>query len=241
MRRNPEHQRRNPEHQHAMCDGCRQAFVPSQLFGDGMGCFFCVLCIDRKTASRQKLSRLNNPRAKYLKPSSKSWPVNDVRHAKIALQYMARGFGNRKEYPTLLANLANLYPRSAYPDVWVIYDRNHAKILKNPREVTLYRVGSYLGAGTFWAESPDIASKYGKGRTMHTVVVPITSRVALLDTDEDIERTLINFGIDAATAEDHVMMNDWMEGYCGKVLARHYDWVRRRIEDSNHFEWVRLT
>lgn len=73
----------------------------------------------------------SNPRPPpFLKPETRSWPVGDKRHAKIAIQYMTRGFGNHAEYPMLLSRLAQIWPvddpRNA--DLWDMYHRNRDKI-----------------------------------------------------------------------------------------------------------------
>lgn len=62
----------------------------------------------------------------FLKPSTGSWPVGDRKHAKIAVQYMTRGFGNPAEYPALVKRLADQYPveDSANRAVWAAYRKN---------------------------------------------------------------------------------------------------------------------
>ena len=65
--------------------------------------------------------RAELPRGAFLKPGSRSWPVSDKEHAKIALQYMTRGFGNRSEYPLLLQRLAGFWPVDQNPDIWAKY------------------------------------------------------------------------------------------------------------------------
>lgn len=73
----------------------------------------------------------NNPRPPpFLKPESRSWPVGDKKHAKIALQYMTRGFGNHSEYPMLLKRLAKVWSPEdpENNDIWDMYRRNKSKI-----------------------------------------------------------------------------------------------------------------
>jgi len=53
---------------------------------------------------------------------------------------------------------------------------------------------------------------------------------------------LIERGLEPEVASDRVSMNDWMEdAEIRKAVAARYDWVRRRIEDTSHFEWIRIT
>lgn len=67
-------------------------------------------------------------RSFYLKPETRSWPVGDEQHALIALQYMTRGFGNRAEYPRLLARLRQRWPLDQHPRVAAAYKRLLPKI-----------------------------------------------------------------------------------------------------------------
>lgn len=65
----------------------------------------------------------SNPSAvlteKKLDPEHGSWPVHDQKHAILALIYMLRGFGSRKDYPTYIFRLA---------DIWSVRDPNNAPI-----------------------------------------------------------------------------------------------------------------
>ena len=67
--------------------------------------------------------RASLPARAFLKPETRSWPVSDLRHAEIALQYMSRGFGNRAEYGMLLHRLFSLYPPGKYPKLAEMYER----------------------------------------------------------------------------------------------------------------------
>ncbi len=67
--------------------------------------------------------RASLPARAFLKPETRSWPVSDLRHAEIAPQYMARGFGNRSEYGMLLHRLFTLYPPEQYPQLAQMYER----------------------------------------------------------------------------------------------------------------------
>lgn len=66
------------------------------------------------------------PSSAFLKPSTRSWPVSDRKHAKIALQYMMRGFGKPSEYPKLVRRLAEHYPPedAANRSIWTMYRKN---------------------------------------------------------------------------------------------------------------------
>ena len=97
-------------------------------------------------------------------------------------------------------------------------------------DALLYRVGRkpvFTGPGSFWAENEDIADKYGRGATMVTIPLP-RHRVALLDSDEDIENMLIERGLEPEVASDRVSMNDWMEDAEARVAL---DELARRVND----------
>lgn len=72
--------------------------------------------------------RASLPSGAFLKPETRSWPVSDLQHAKIALQYMSRGFGNRSEYGMLLQRLFERYPPDRYPELAEMYERLQDKI-----------------------------------------------------------------------------------------------------------------
>lgn len=74
----------------------------------------------------------------FLKPGG-GWPAGDPRkghpdvdHAERVIQYMARGFGNRSEYPSLLRELARRYPPNErrWASIWQKYDRLKDTIAK---------------------------------------------------------------------------------------------------------------
>ena len=68
------------------------------------------------------------PTSAFLKPRTRSWPVSDVNHAHIALQYMNMGRGNRSEYPALIRSLAKHWPVDQNPDIWQDYISKKSKI-----------------------------------------------------------------------------------------------------------------
>ena len=72
--------------------------------------------------------RASLPSSAFLKPETRSWPVSDLQHAKIALQYMSRGFGNRSEYGMLLQRLFERYPPDRFPELAEMYERLQDKI-----------------------------------------------------------------------------------------------------------------
>ena len=75
-----------------------------------------------------KAERASLQERMFLKPETRSWPVSDLRHAEIALQYMARGFGNRSEYGMLLHRLFTMYPPDQFPQLAEMYERLRGKI-----------------------------------------------------------------------------------------------------------------
>jgi hypothetical protein len=67
------------------------------------------------------------------------WPINDRRHAVIAMQYMLRGFGNESDYPTILAAIEKKYPRSdrRNAEIWDFHSKHFStrtRLVANPRE-----------------------------------------------------------------------------------------------------------
>lgn len=62
----------------------------------------------------------------FLKPETRSWPVGDLKHAKLAIQYMAWGRGNRREYPMLLRRLWKIWDRKG--PVGQFYDQLRSQI-----------------------------------------------------------------------------------------------------------------
>jgi hypothetical protein len=70
------------------------------------------------------------PAADFLDPKTRSWPVSDANHAKIAIQYMTRGFGNARTYPTLIRRLATMYPVTYQGNkaIWSKYNRLRSEI-----------------------------------------------------------------------------------------------------------------
>ena len=76
-------------------------------------------------------AKKNTYLGEFLKPKTRSWPVYDKKHAKIAIQYMTRGFGKSAEYPELIRNLAKHWPVADHPDIWAVYRKNREKIEKH--------------------------------------------------------------------------------------------------------------
>ena len=65
------------------------------------------------------------------------WPINDRRHAVIAMQYMLRGFGNHSDYPQILAAIERKYPRSdrRNAEIWEFHAKHFgspARMVANP-------------------------------------------------------------------------------------------------------------
>lgn len=67
----------------------------------------------RLTGPRGGLSegqRAALPTETFAIPERRAWPINDRRHAEIAVQYMKRGFGKKSEYPRVKAEIRRRYP-----------------------------------------------------------------------------------------------------------------------------------
>lgn len=67
---------------------------------------------------------------------STAWPVYDLDHAHLALQYMANGFGGSKwrpKYPEMVRRLAWLYPPHQYPALWKQYSKLKGAISRQAR------------------------------------------------------------------------------------------------------------
>jgi hypothetical protein len=91
------------------------------------------------------------------------WPINDKRHAVIAMQYMLRGFGNKSDYPTILNAISKRYPREdkRNAEIWSFYAKHFGKpsrMVANPgTEIgPLSKLGqiSYDNSPAYWAAEP---------------------------------------------------------------------------------------
>lgn len=76
----------------------------------------------------------------FLKPSTRSWPIwrrdTGYDHARVAIQFMLRGFGNKREYPALIHRMAELIPPSdpMYAHIWEFYSQNRADIARTAQQ-----------------------------------------------------------------------------------------------------------
>jgi hypothetical protein len=91
------------------------------------------------------------------------WPINDKRHAVIAMQYMLRGFGNASDYPTILNAIAKRYPREdkRNAEIWSFYAKHFgqpSRMVANPgTEIgPLSKLGqiSYENAPAYYVVEP---------------------------------------------------------------------------------------
>jgi hypothetical protein len=70
----------------------------------------------------------------FLKAGTTSWPAwkasTGWNHAKVAIQFMTRGFGVRGDYPKYIRRLAKFLPPSnpRFSEIWDTYVRNRSKI-----------------------------------------------------------------------------------------------------------------
>lgn len=70
----------------------------------------------------------------FLDAEAGSWPIwrrdTGFDHARVSVQFMARGFGNKKDYPKLIARMATLIPPSdpSFAHIWEFYSRSRAGI-----------------------------------------------------------------------------------------------------------------
>jgi hypothetical protein len=70
----------------------------------------------------------------FLKAGTTSWPAwkasTGWNHAKVAIQFMTRGFGVRGDYPKYIRRLARFLPPSnpTFSEIWATYTRNRTKI-----------------------------------------------------------------------------------------------------------------
>lgn len=72
--------------------------------------------------------RKSLPTSDFLVPERRAWPVGDLNHAFIALQYMVAGRGRTVEYPLLLQRLAKLWPVKQNKDLWKKYEQYRIRI-----------------------------------------------------------------------------------------------------------------
>ena len=118
-----------------------------------------------------------------------------------------------------------------------------AALVEAERPSQLFRVGDYVGPGSFWAESELVARRYGTTGTLQIRPTP-TERVLVLGRQSDAIALLALLGY----TEDEAYRlleegNDWMMAPALLTkLTPHFDWVRQRIEwDAPEWEWIRLT
>lgn len=103
-----------------LVEGLEQAAYVASAYKPSLRSYYLL------SSHSSRALRNRGKRSAFLKPSSGSWPVGDRKHAKIAVQYMTRGFGNPAEYPALIKRLADQYPveDSANRAVWAAYRKN---------------------------------------------------------------------------------------------------------------------
>ena len=99
------------------------------------------------------------------------WPINDKRHAVIAMQYMLRGFGNKSDYPTILNAISKRYPREdkRNAEIWSFYAKHFgqtSRMVANPgTEIgPLSKLGhiSYENAPAYYVVEPRSLKIAGK-------------------------------------------------------------------------------
>lgn len=70
--------------------------------------------------------------SKFAIPSRRAWPIHDVRHARLALNYIFdRGFGRESDYPRVLRAVMAKWPMTKYPAVWKGYVTKANRLLKD--------------------------------------------------------------------------------------------------------------
>lgn len=101
------------------------------------------------------------------------WPINDRRHAIIALQYILRKFGNAGDYPRILAAIEKKYPRAdkRNAEIWEFHAKHFggpARLVANPNEIgpvsRLLEV-SYEDSPAYFAAEPFSIGRGAKERT----------------------------------------------------------------------------
>lgn len=63
----------------------------------------------RKT-SRRAASSVSGLGPKGVGRDRTRWPIGDLYHAKLAIQYINAGFGDKKDYSTIVRNIKKRYP-----------------------------------------------------------------------------------------------------------------------------------
>ena len=53
------------------------------------------------------------PDSAFALPKTRSWPIHDVSHALIAIQYMQAGHGHESDYPRIKKAIAKRYAKNA--------------------------------------------------------------------------------------------------------------------------------
>lgn len=61
-------------------------------------------------SSRSAASRISGLGPKGIGRNRTRWPIGDLYHAKLAIQYINAGRGDKKDYPTIIRNIRKHYP-----------------------------------------------------------------------------------------------------------------------------------
>lgn len=112
---------------------------------------------------------------------------------------------------------------------------------------TLYRtyVGDkpYVGPGSFWSPSADVARKYGPANGKMVSQKP-SGKVLTVESDDDFAKKLSDLGVE--NADDLVMSSDWLTDadVLSALRSAGFSWVDRPVDlnqSASDREWVKVS
>jgi len=107
----------------------------------------------------------------------------------------------------------------------------------------------YEGPGSFWAESDDIATRYAASlEDAGSRKIGPLERVLAMESPDHIEEALRLTGFKPASIDcgDYEEVLGWGNDLFSRLevtntLAMRWDWIRQPIDDTSHYEWVRIS
>ncbi len=194
----------------------------------------------RSTSKYLKKSNRNIRRGESFLDAANRWAQECLDKGKHG--YFAGGMqstlGNQTVDPSALEFVRVVNRRDVY---------SSALSLEHPRLgmlTTIYRYDSnpvYKGPGSFWAESIPVARKYAaKKDDFVQLRVNSSQRTLHLKFAEDIDEVLYQLGMKDAYGISEDGNAIYSDPGVQRILRKKYDWVRQRIDDTNHFEWIRI-
>lgn len=141
------------------------------------------------------------------------WPIHDAHHAKIALQYMKRGWGNTQDYPAIQKAIHARYPTLANPGADDVYDPAKEQFRAVVQGVYESLIRKHVGVAS--------SAAFQQGR-------------ARLDDAVDVEtrRQLLSRAYAIATRQGQ--KHGWLEPGTQTPTARGREAAKARLQNTQH-------